>query len=68
MRAYFVGDDNKAYYASNAFGRVLGWMQKNMPRCNLKEVNGRRLILIEDVRSVSDALEVLTGIESTQAI
>ncbi|MBD5328538.1 MAG: transcription-repair coupling factor [Bacteroides sp.] len=68
MRAYFVGDDNKAYYGSKAFGRVLGWMQKNMLRCNLKEVNGRRLILVEKVGSVSDALEVLTGIEATEAL
>ncbi|MDE6683284.1 MAG: transcription-repair coupling factor, partial [Muribaculaceae bacterium] len=68
MRAYFVGDDNKAYYGSKAFGRVLGWMQKNMLRCNLKEVNGRRLILVDKVSTVSEALDVLTGIESTEAI
>ena len=68
MRAYFVGDDNKAYYGSNAFGRVLGWMQKNMLRCNLKEVNGRRLILIEKVSSVSDALAILQEMESTASI
>ena len=68
MRAYFVGDDNKAYYGSKAFGRVLGWMQKNMLRCNLKEVNGRRLILVDKVSTVSEALAVLTGIESTDAI
>ena len=68
MRAYFVGDDNKAYYGSNAFGRVLGWMQKNMLRCNLKEVNGRRLILIEKVSNVSDALAILQEMESTASI
>lgn len=68
MRAYFVGDDNKAYYQSKAFGRVLGWMQRNMLRCNLKEVNGRRLIVIDKVKSVSAALEALTGMEETEAI
>ncbi|MBD5236102.1 MAG: transcription-repair coupling factor [Bacteroidales bacterium] len=68
MRAYFVGDDNKAYYQSKAFGRVLGWMQRNMLRSNLKEVNGRRLIIVDKVKSVTEALEVLEGMEATESI
>ena len=68
LRAYFVGDDNKAYYQSRAFGKVLGWMQANMTRCNLKETNGRRLMVVEKVDGVSEALRILTEMEKEEGV
>lgn len=64
MRIYFVGDDNKAYYNSAAFGKVLSYLQQNPKRCQLKEVNTRRLMVLDSVRSVSDALSILINMES----
>ena len=64
MRIYFVGDDNKAYYNSAAFGRVLAYLQSNPMRCNIKQVGDRRLIVVDSVPSVSEALAVATSIES----
>ena len=64
MRVYFVGDDNKAYYSSPAFGKVLSYLQKNIRDCNLKEVNGRRLIVVDGIRSVTSAFGVLHAMES----
>ncbi len=64
MRIYFVGDDNKAYYNSSAFGKVLAYLQQNPKRCRLKEVNTRRLMVIDTVTGVTDALAILTAIES----
>lgn len=58
MRAYFVGDENKTYYQSSAFGKVLDWMQNNFKLCSLKEIAGRRLMIVEKVESVSRALEI----------
>ena len=43
MYLYFVGEDNKAYYQSPAFGRVLQYMQLNMRRCELRQKNGKKL-------------------------
>ncbi|MDE6717403.1 MAG: transcription-repair coupling factor, partial [Muribaculaceae bacterium] len=68
MRAYFVDNDNKAYYSSRAFGRVLGWMQSHLAGTSLKEVNGRNLMVVEKVGSISDALRILTEIEATEAL
>ncbi len=68
MRIYFVGDDNKAYYNSSAFGRVLAYLQQNPRRCSLKEVNGRRLMVMEDVPSVSEALNILKAMEEEKPI
>ena len=38
MRVYFVGDDNKAYYQSQAFGRVL-WYVQHFPMPPLLPLN-----------------------------
>lgn len=68
LRIYFVGADNEAYYKSQAFGRVLGYVQKFSRRCQLKNANGRNLIVMDGVASVSDALDILHGMESTPAV
>lgn len=68
LRIYFVGADNEAYYRSQAFGRVLGYVQKFSRRCQLKNANGRNLIVMDGVVSVSDALDILHGMESTPAV
>jgi len=65
MRVYFVGDDNKAYYQSQAFGRVLSYLQRNPLRCELRDQKGRRSILISDISKVSQALDILTEMESS---
>ena len=63
MRIYFVGDDNKAYYNSAAFGRVLAYLQGNPMRCSIKQVGDRRLIVVDSVPSVSEAVAVVSAIE-----
>lgn len=68
MRVYFVGDDNKAYYNSKAFGKVLSYLQQNPKRCNLKEINGRRLMVMDNVPTVSTALDIFQSIEASSAI
>lgn len=68
MRVYFVGDDNKAYYNSAAFGKVLMYLQQNARRCELKEVNGRRYIMIANVPGVSEALDIFNIIEKSTPI
>ena len=68
MYIYFVGDENKAYYESPAFGKILHYLQEDMQRCKLREVNGKRSILIEGVRSVQEAIGVLSSMSSMTAI
>lgn len=68
MRLYFVGDDNKAYYQSPAFGKVLSYLQKDPLRCQLRDVKGKRSILIDRVTTVSEALAILTGMESASPL
>ena len=64
MYLYFVGDDNKAYYRSKAFGRILTYLQANPRRCQIRENNGKRSFLIESVPTVREGLDILASIET----
>ncbi|MDE6299967.1 MAG: transcription-repair coupling factor, partial [Muribaculaceae bacterium] len=65
MRVYFVGDDNKAYYQSAAFGKVLSYVQSDPLRCEIREVKGKRSILISRVTTVAEALSILKKMDSS---
>ncbi|MBQ7690876.1 MAG: transcription-repair coupling factor [Muribaculaceae bacterium] len=62
MYLYFVGQENVAYYQSSAFGRILNYLQRNPMRCKIREKNGRRSLLIGDVPTVSQALDILQAV------
>ncbi len=62
MYLYFVGDDNKAYYQSKAFGRIVAWLQQNPTRCRIREANGKRSFLISEVPDVLTALNLMRDI------
>ena len=68
MYAFFVGEENKAYYQSPAFGRMLNYLQQNPLRCKLREKNGKRSMLIADVTTVLQALDILRTITSLPAV
>ena len=59
MYTYFVGEENLAYYQSAAFGRMLQYLQNNPKRCHIREKNGRRSFSIEQVTTVTQALDIL---------
>ncbi|MCH5236315.1 MAG: transcription-repair coupling factor [Muribaculaceae bacterium] len=68
MRLFFVGDDNKAYYQSPAFGRVLAYLQDNPRRCELRDIKGKRSIMISEVPTITSALEILEKIEDSKPL
>lgn len=68
MYLYFVDDSNKAYYQSPMFGRLLNYLQSNPRRCRIREKNGRRSFAISDVPTVEEAVAILQGILSLNAI
>lgn len=62
MRMQLVGNTNSAYYSSPLFGRVIDYIGNNARRCNLKEVKGKRMIVVADVKTVEEAVKVLRSI------
>ena len=57
-----VSSEKSPYYKSVAFGKVLNYISTEVKRCHLKEASGRRLIHIENVGSVEEAVKVLQQI------
>ena len=64
MRMQFVSNPMSAYYKSKAFDSVLNYIGRNPRRCNLKEVAGKRMMLVTDVPSVEEAVKVLRDVSS----
>ena len=62
MLLYFVSTPNSPYYQSAAFGKVIEYMTRNVRRCNLRESNGKRSMVVSDVPSVEAAVAVFQGI------
>ena len=58
MYLYFVSNANSPYYQSDVFGRVLEYMTKNVRRCNLREANGKRSMVVSDIPSLEAALAI----------
>ncbi|WP_303676040.1 transcription-repair coupling factor [uncultured Muribaculum sp.] len=65
---YFVDDNNKAYYQSPMFGRLLNFLQANPRRCRIREKNGRRSFAIADVPTVEEAVALLNNVLSLETI
>lgn len=59
MNMQFVSNPQSAYYASRSFGNILSFIAMNARRCDLKEVNGRRLARINNVSTVGEAVQIL---------
>lgn len=67
MTMFFVSAENAAYYQSNAFGRILTYLQKNVRRCELREVKARRSMVVANVRSVEEADSIITTIATSES-
>lgn len=59
---YFVENNNSAYYQSEIFGNVLRFIANNPLRCKLREQNGKRSVLIQNVKTVFSASQILKSI------
>lgn len=59
MYLYFTGEENRAYYQSRAFGRVLAYMQTHQSSCALRQKEKKRSMIVSGVRTVASALEIL---------
>ena len=59
MFLYFVSNARSPFYQSEAFGRIITYATTNVRRCNLREQNGKRSMVITDVSTVGEAVKVL---------
>ncbi len=63
MQMQFVSNVNSAFYQSLAFGKVLDYVQQNVRRCQFREKNGHRQMVIANVPTVAAAVDILRDID-----
>ena len=66
MSLFFVSNPDSPYYQSEAFGKMIGYMSRYPRQCNLREQNGKRSMIIKDIKDVQSAVRELQEITSIQ--
>ena len=62
MFLYFVSNARSPFYQSDTFGRIIDYATQNVRRCNLREKDGKRSMVIADVPTVGEGVKVLKAI------
>ncbi len=62
MIAYFTEKQNSIFYDSPTFGKVIGYVQQNPKRCQMKDLSSRLTLTIDKITSVKQAYEQLEKI------
>ena len=62
MKCYFIADSDSLFYQSSAFTKVLNWLQANSQHSELKNVRGRLVLTIQNIKSIYKAIETLNKI------
>jgi len=56
---FFVTNPHSPFYQSEAFGRILNFVAANPRRCNFRDQNGKRSLVVTGVASVEEAVSVM---------
>ena len=63
MQMQFVSNPDSPYYRSATFDKVLQYIGSHLRSCNLKEINGKRSMVVNDIATVGEAVKVLRSID-----
>ena len=67
MTLYLVSNSESPYYQSQSFGKLIAYMMKYTRRCDLREQGGKRSMVVKDVHSVEEAVNVLQEMLAMEA-
>jgi transcription-repair coupling factor (superfamily II helicase) len=62
MTLFFVTQADSPFYQSEAFGRLLDYVAHNPRRCQFRELHGKRSMVISDVPTIEEAVNILKTI------
>ena len=65
MTLFFVTQSDSPFYQSEAFGMLLDYVAHHPRRCNFREVNGKRSMVISEVPTIEEAVQILTSINKS---
>lgn len=63
MSVFLIANPNSPYYQSEAFDKLLAFVQKYPRACQLRENNGKRSIIIKEVQTVEEACSYMEEIQ-----
>jgi transcription-repair coupling factor (superfamily II helicase) len=66
MFLFFVSSPNSPFYQSEAFGRVLDFVAQNAQRCNFRDQQGKRSLVLSNVNTVEEAVRVMKTMNNEQ--
>lgn len=66
MSLFLVSNPDSSYYQSEAFDKLLRFIQWNPRVCNLREQNGKRSIIIKQVPTVETACAILEDMDKVE--
>lgn len=64
MFLFFVSNNRSPFYQSEAFGRILDYVGKNVRRCSFREQQGKRSMVMTGVPTVEEAVKILLTIDA----
>ena len=67
MTLYLVSNAESPYYQSQSFGKLIAYMMKYTRRCDLREQGGKRSMLVKEVHTVAEAVNVLQEMLAMEA-
>lgn len=67
MQMQFVSNPDSAYYKSAAFDKVLSYIATNPRRCTLKEIKGKRAMVVSGITTKGEAVGTLRNIDNIGA-
>ena len=66
MTLFFVSNADSPFYQSETFDHILSFVAQHPRRCNFREVNGKRSMVISDITTVKDAVELLSSVNNAK--
>lgn len=62
LTGYFVSNKKSLFYQSELFSKILYFVQNHSQICSMKQSEEKLLLSIKNIRSISDAMEILSKI------
>lgn len=63
MNLFLVETRNEAYYSSELFGNIMGYIPQSQFGCRVREGDGRCIITVENVKNVETALAFIDDVQ-----
>ena len=65
-RLFFGPDDDNPFYDGRIFGRIVDFATANAYRCHFKQDKGKKSLLIDDVNTIEEAVNLLKRVKNEE--